>query len=300
MKRKLLLTAAILFAACLSVILYLNSKPEVKDNKASGEAYKRVEYLKCNFYNEKDFRKSVTEASGTPLPGASVCGGITPHHLLAGSLISSFMKTVSAADPEVVVVLAPNHKGLGVNYVQTSSLDWQTPFGILKAAAEDAESLVNGGISGSNSALMQEDHSISGLVPYIKYYMPNARILPLLLNGNNSLDDSRRLGEAIQNKLKGKKYIVIASIDFSHYLTLDKADKMDEVTLKAINDRNLKEIDGMGNDNLDSPPTLISFLSAMTAEGADKSKLLAHSNSARIIKINPKETTSYFTMVFYR
>ena len=60
-------------------------------------------------------------------------------HLLAGEMIASFFKTVSVEQPQIVVVIAPNHSGKGVKEVHTGSWGWQTPFGTLEAH----ESIIN-------------------------------------------------------------------------------------------------------------------------------------------------------------
>jgi MEMO1 family protein len=128
--------------------------------------------------------------------------------------------------------------------------------------------------------------------------MPNAKLVPIMLQGDTSMEICTTLGNTIAKLSSNKNSLILASVDFSHYLPLEEADKMDEITLNAINTRNLKQIRSMGNDNMDSPPSIITLLSAMNAIGADKLKVLGHSNSDRIANSDTGYTTSYFTMVF--
>lgn len=257
------------------------------------------EYIKCNFYNEKEFKRSVSDMKPTGPSEIKIKGGIVPHHLLACNLISSFFSSLSDSKPDYVVVIAPNHNGIGKKQIITGSRSWATPFGVLDGDTELSKSLLEDIDTEENYPVLENDHSISGLVPYIKYYIPDSRIIPVMLKGSLSLEDCKNLSQRIQRTMAGKNYVIIASIDFSHYLTLDKAEKMDEITLKAIQDRDYKSIRNMGNDNLDSPPSLITFLETMQQTGVDKFNVTAHSNSDKIGGIRTESTTSYFTILFY-
>ena len=54
----------------------------------------------------------------------------------------------------------------------------------------------------------------------------------------------------------------------------------------------------MGNDNLDSAPTILHQLTAMDAMSAVNIELTGHNNSSRITQSGYDYTTSYFTMFF--
>ncbi|HOJ09208.1 MAG TPA: AmmeMemoRadiSam system protein B [Clostridiales bacterium] len=266
--------------------------------------------LQCRYYNEKDFKQSVNRVqlddyghlAETEIIESSIKGGIVPHHLLASNMIASFFKTISVEQPEVVIIIAPNHKGTGVKAVHTGSWSWQTPFGILEADVDIVNSLVDSKTADMNFDLLEEDHSIAGLVPYIKYYMPDTKIVPIMLHGSFGLQNAQKLGQNLQEKLENenKKSTIIASVDFSHYLPLEEARQMDEISIKAIENRDINIIQHFNNDYMDSPPSIIALLSAMNASGAEHMKMLDHSNSDEIAGARSSETTSYFTVVFFR
>lgn len=148
-----------------------------------------------------------------------------------------------------------------------------------------------------NAALMEEEHSISSLVPYIKYYLPESKIVPLLLHGNYT--SSVKLGELLSDMLsKDSKIAVIASVDFSHYLDVEKADKIDKETLAAIKNTDIENISRMGNDNLDSPPSIITLISAMEKTDAGNPIVLSHGNSSDITGTGADYTTGYYTVIY--
>lgn len=296
MRVKLLL-AAVLTTASLAGLCFLGGTGPAATVEAPMKA---AETIRCNFYNEKDFLASISQADEPIPPGRTIKGGIVPHHLLAGRMIASFFKVLAADPPELVVVLAPNHKRSGMTGLHTSALDWETPFGILEADRSAAASLEKVLKAADSRTIMEEEYSISGLVPYIKHYLPDAKLLPVLLHGDYGPEDSERLGSFLAESLQGKKAVILASVDFSHYLPVDRADRMDEITLQALEGMDSEKISKMDNDNLDSPPSIITLLAAMEAMEAKDFKLLGHGNSSRITGSGADYTTSYFTAVFTR
>lgn len=282
-------------------------------------SYRSTSALRCIHYTEKDFFDSVSSAANTGLEASSpdssaanvesdsssvsgkVVGGVVPHHLLAANMIAEFFSALAQRPPDTLVIVGPNHRRIGLNGLHTSTLDWVTPFGVLETDSALTASLMEELKASQNDALMELEHSISSLVPYIKYYLPETKIVPILLHGNYSLDDSRKLGEFISQAMKDDEGIsLIASIDFSHYLDTDAADRMDAITLNAIESRDTLSLIKMNNDNLDSPPSILTLLSAMDNICAAGPHVIGHDNSYGITGSSADYTTSYYTMLFRR
>ncbi len=281
-------------------------RPEHKTTSVSA-----VPLLRCIHYTEKAFLKSVNEALERFEPSTAqkdsangsgtVLGGIVPHHLLAAGMIAGFFETLAQDPPETVIVIGPNHKLTGISELHTSSADWGTSFGISEADTELIDKIIKAADTAENNTLMEDEHSISSLVPYIKYYLPDTKIVPLLIHGSYSAERSKKLGKLLADIISEKPgIIVIASIDFSHYLDVAKADESDAATLDAIKSWNLEALRMMGNDNLDSVPSIMTLLTAMQAEKATEIEVTGHNNSSRITGGGYEYTTSYFTMFFRR
>lgn len=267
-----------------------------------------VPVLSCRYYNEREFLKSV---NGVAAPASNISneagetrdvtikGGIVPHHLLAGRMIASFFRDLAQDPPGTVILLGPNHKLAGTSEVHTSSADWKTAFGTLEADGELAKVLADRMNASENNRLMEDEHSISSLIPYIEYYMPDTKIVPVLLYGNYTQKQSKELGALLAEIVTERPdTVIVASIDFSHYLDVVTADRMDEMTLAAISSRDLDELSRMSNDNLDSVPSVITLLTAMDSIGAGEIDVTGHNNSSRIAGSSKDYTTSYYTMFF--
>lgn len=258
--------------------------------------------LSCRYYDRRDFMASVSSVSKEQEEAAfDSIGGIVPHHLLAGNMISDFFYQLSLSSPDTLIVLAPNHRKLGTSGVHTSKLSWGTEFGMLDANSDIVDDLIKFFKASQNSTIMEEEHSISSLVPYIKYYMPNVKIVPILLHGNNTKQESLALGEKLAEYASDNSGVsIIASVDFSHYLDAKTAKKMDIVTLEAIEAYDIDSVYAMDNDNLDSPPSVIALLSAMEGLNSSDLVVLDHGNSSDITGGGADYTTSYYTILFNR
>jgi len=73
---------------------------------------------------------------------------------------------------------------------------------------------------------------------------------------------------------------------------------MDIITWNAVSSWDLEAISRMGNDNLDSVPSITALMTAMDRVSARSIELRGHNNSSRITKNSYDWTTSYFTMFF--
>ena len=285
------------------------SRDETYSQESGRYNAKSSDLLRCLHYDEKEFMRSVNDKSPVSdrlsleesegAESGTILGGIVPHHLVAGRPWD--FPTLAEDPPETVIVIGPNHKLEGVREIQTTPASWGTPFGILEADSAITARLAEETGAARNDDLFENEHSVSSLVPYIKYYLPETKIVPVVLHGTLSFEEAKKLGSVIAEIVSGDTgTVVIASIDFSHYLSAPEADKMDIITWKAITSWDFETIRTMDNDNLDSVPSITAILTAMDAASAKNIDLTGHNNSSRITGISYDYTTSYFTMFFRR
>lgn len=223
-------------------------------------------------------------------------GAVVPHHLLADRLISRVFAELGKQNPSTVILIGPNHENLG-GPVVTGFQGWQTPFGVVEVKEETVNQLVQSQLAKKDEQVCGMEHSIGNLMPFIKYYLPNAKVVPVVLHHDLTLEEAGRLGKELAGLVK-KDAVLVASVDFSHYLTWEEAEKRDQETLAAMKNRNLGQIFRMGNDYLDSPASLGVLFSAMEEKGIKEFTVLDHTNSGEILHSSLAETTSYFTMLF--
>lgn len=264
--------------------------------------------LNRNFHypeiNQKDFYEDYFAQAGDCQDNynSNIKGVAVNHHLLAGKLIARAFCAVATDKEMAVFIISPNHFMLGRGQATVSAYDFNTPYGILESDKMIIQKISDDGIATIDEGPFEREHGIYGLTPFLKKTMPNAKIIPIIIKDNISQENKDKLVQFLSNSLPNNS-LIIASLDFSHYLNSDQADINDARTLEIIKGLNYDAVKGLNKDNkpdnVDSKPTLEMFLKLMTLKEANNFKLLDNSNSAKLIgDLKITETTSYITGYF--
>lgn len=250
------------------------------------------------FFDQQTFYEGIDKTKSAKPFLTHITGGIIPHHLFAGFIIADFFYRLSPQQPKTIILLGPNHFEKGNFKVLTSLYSWDTPFGVVDADEEIIMSLIFSNLIKLDEEVLPNDHAVSGIMPFIKYYLPQAKVVPILLSGKLNKNDSAVLANSL-SKFITKDAVVVAAVDFSHYLTSSQAKKKDQTTLAVMKDFDYKQLYLLNNDYLDSPPSIGALLMVMQNLGTTKMDLLYHSNSGEMQKNDYIETTSYFEIAFW-
>lgn len=222
-------------------------------------------------------------------------GAIVPHHMIGGKFIADVFSQASNID--TVVLIGPNHYEKGNSSIITANSDWETAKGTVQADGDFISGLISKNIALAQNEIIGDDHSIGNILPFIAYYLPKTKVVPIILKRNVSEDEFKNLLQYLADQKKTKKMLIVGSVDFSHYLSEQESEKKDAETIKAIEDKNYSLIGSFHNDNLDSPPTVNAMLKVMDMFGSNK-MLWRNSNSFKVMGGDINNTTSYFELVF--
>jgi poly-gamma-glutamate synthesis protein (capsule biosynthesis protein) len=228
-----------------------------------------------------------------------IAGGIVPHHLLAKEIIQNFFEYISLKEnPETIILLSPDHFNSGGFNEEKSFItyspdnernnDFEIDKTVLQNIIEENKIVFN------NSAI-NFDHGITNLLPFIQEYFPNSKILPILIPSKIN----KKQTEEFINKIDSyapSKTIIIASVDFSHYLPKNAADFHDIKSISTLIDFKAEDFENL---EVDCWQCLYGARLFAKLRNKEFPKIIAHKNSADFSRIdNIKETTSYFSVVF--
>jgi AmmeMemoRadiSam system protein B len=249
-----------------------------------------------NFFDPRYFNPQTLKEEETS--GSEIYGAVIPHHLLAHRLMAEVFARLQKNPPSLLVLLGPNHYNRG-SRILTSPLGWQTPFGTVEVDEEVIQQLLDSNVVKKDDYAFAEEHSIGNVMPFVKYYLPNTKVVPIIYHHDVSKKEALLMAEHLAN-LAEDGGVIIASVDFSHYLTRQEAEEKDRETLKVMQENNLDTLFTMGNDHLDSPAALGTLFLAMQNLEIQDFTLLDHTNSGIIMGNDMIETTSYMTLVFQK
>jgi len=250
-------------------------------------------------FNEDSFYQGVARAKPEYQKlRESVNGGIIPHHSFAGYIIADFFQRLVDQEPSTIILIGPNHFERGDFVALTSLYDWETSFGEVGADREIIGSLLQEGLVMIDESVLDAEHSVSTIMPFIKFYLPNVQVVPIILSGGMTLTQVEIFAESLA-ALKTPDIIIVSAVDFSHNLINQEAQLKDVETLEVMQARDYKRLFSFGNEHLDSPASIAALMLAMDSLDSPDIEILQHTNSGELQDSEQKETTSYFSIVFY-
>lgn len=245
------------------------------------------------FYDDAAFFAAVQRAAVLSPAKVEVAGTIIPHDWRGGAYIAwIFRSAAERSPPDAVILIGPNHDDEGYAQVLTSELAWATPFGTVHPDHDRIHALIGDGLVSVDEAVLSTEHSVAGIMPAIAYYLPGARVVPLIIRADAGVEDAERLGRALASQLDGTT-LLVAAVDFSHDLTSSAAQRNNAVTLAALRAGDRATLFTLDNRYLDSPESIAVMMAAMKSVGSGPFTLTADTNSAAMRGDELAPTTSY-------
>ena len=174
---------------------------------------------------------------------AVVYGVVSPHagYMYSGPTACHAYRSVSLQRPELVVIVGPNHYGIGRDAATMTEAEWETPLGMVGVDSDSARSL--SGISGTveiDYHSHSRDHSLEVQIPMLQSTFPGGfEILPIILKSQDR-DTAEDVGAAISEVAAKKNTVIIASSDFTHYEEQSFARTQDMALIKPILDMDVE------------------------------------------------------------
>ena len=161
---------------------------------------------------------------------------VAPHAglMYSGPVAAHAYRLLRGRAFDVVVLVGPSHfVGFdGVSIVASGGFD--TPFGVawIDAGAARAIASATPVVREHPSAHVRE-HSLEMQLPFIAHLAPGVPIVPLLM-GYQTADTASALGDALGRALRGRRALLVASTDLSHYHDAETAAALDAVVIDCV------------------------------------------------------------------
>ncbi len=186
-----------------------------------------------------------------------------------------------------VVLLGPNHTGLGARLALWPDGQWLFPGGGLEVDSELALEIMEAEprFTANRDAHLNE-HSLEVVLPFLARLNPDTRIVPVCVAESNP-ETLLAVGGALATVLnrKDRSVSIVVSSDMSHYVSHDRAREQDVLAIKAA--CGLKPLDlysvvrGKGISMCGVLPMTLG-LSAALGLGAQRAELVAYATSGEM------------------
>ena len=219
--------------------------------------------------------------------GATVHAVVSPHAglMYSGPVAAWAYRSVQGRPFDVAVLVGPSHQvGFeGVAIYPRGS--FATPLGPIDIAeAEAAAILAHNPAVRDYPAAHAREHSLEMQLPFLQRVLPGVPIVPLVM-GFQSPDTIEALARTLARVLDGKRVLLVASSDLSHYLDARSAAAMDAVVLDAVNefdaDRLLRALESEPHHACGGGP-IVSVMKAAKSLGALQGRVLKYAHSGDV------------------
>ena len=161
---------------------------------------------------------------------------IAPHAglMYSGPVAAHAYRLLRDRQFEVAVLVGPSHF-VGFDGVAAfPSGGFETPFGV--APIDDAcaaDVMAASPVVRANPAVHGREHSLEMQLPFVQRLAPGIPIVPLLM-GHQTATTARSLADALAAALRGRRALLVASTDLSHYQDAATAAQMDRVVIECV------------------------------------------------------------------
>jgi AmmeMemoRadiSam system protein B len=165
---------------------------------------------------------------------------MAPHagHIYSGPVAGYAFAALRGMHPEVVAVISPMHYPYFQSLLTSGHQAYETPLGSIPIDHETIQTL-NQHLAAElgyplSPVRHDEEHSLEIELPFLQRALGNNfQLVPVMVR-EVSLVVVRTLGLALAKTLAGKKVVLVASTDLSHFYTQEQANKLDQELLRRV------------------------------------------------------------------
>ncbi len=250
--------------------------------------------------------------SAAPAQAQTPLGIVVPHagYIYSGQICADGYNQVRSGAYEVVVVLGTNHTAPDLRKIALyPGACFQTPLGTVPVDEEIVAALIAASPDcKADKAPHVREHSIEVQIPFIQVLFPQAKIVPAVV-GMADVGLYTRFGAALAKVLKGKRALIVASSDLSHYPSAADAEVVDRKTLAAvasldpttlrhtIQAQMARRIKGLDTCACGEAPIMVA-MAAAKALGAKGGRVVSYANSGDIPVGDRERVVGYGAVVF--
>jgi AmmeMemoRadiSam system protein B len=213
-----------------------------------------------------------------------VIGLISPHagYIYSGPVAGATISRIKFKD--TFIIMGPNHSGRGKPFSIMTEGSWQTPLGEVEIDSGLGKQIL------ANSRYLEEDssahlgeHSIEVQLPFLQYFNTEFKLVPIVLayaGGAIYKEIGKALAKAV--KESGRKAVIIASSDMTHYEPQASAQRKDTQAIEAVlaldEDELLKRVEKLDITMCGFAPA-VSLIVAAKELGAKGAELVKYQTS---------------------
>jgi AmmeMemoRadiSam system protein B len=178
------------------------------------------------------------------LCGKNILGAVLPHagHIFSGYQTMHFFEVLKRSEQvfDTWIIIHPLHNGGEISFAAEGSDMWNTPLGSVRIDKDFIDAME----IPVSIEMHRFEHSSEVILPFIQNYCENSFSFVSIGMARQDESNAREISAAIIKAaaFTNKKICLIASSDFSHYVSPESGKKMDQKVLDCILKKDVKGI----------------------------------------------------------
>jgi MEMO1 family protein len=241
-------------------------------------------------------------ARAAPPPGRLV-GLVSPHAGLrySGPVAAygyGLLRALAGEPGLTVVLVGPSHHAAFDGVAAHMRGTWETPLGRAPIDEEVSQALVDADpVVFDDPDVHRDEHSLEMQMPFLQRLVPSLRILPLLM-GSQSRREVEALAAALAKALAGRRALLVASSDLSHYQPAAVANRLDAKVVEEVGgfdeEALMARLETHQNVACGGGP-VVAVMKAARALGADRATVLKYGDSGDVGEGDKSHVVGYLS-----
>jgi MEMO1 family protein len=225
-----------------------------------------------------------------PLPG-EVVAIMAPHagHIYSGQVAAYAFKTLSDLPIDLAAVISPMHHPFSEPLLTTAHAAYRTPLGdaqVDRQALSELDNILKLELGyGLTPVARDPEHSLEIEIPFLQRVLPSGfTLLPVMVRDQRA-EVAHILGKALAQVVRGRRAMLVASTDLSHFYSHSTAKLLDSEILQAVESFNphaLFKAEQEGRGFACGKAALAAVMWAAKELGATQGMVLHYSTSAEV------------------
>lgn len=212
-------------------------------------------------------------------------GVMSPHagYVYSGGVAGKSL--AAAAIPPEVIILGPNHHGVGHQAAVYHRGAWETPLGAVPVAEALADAILAACPAAAADTLAHQfEHSLEVQVPFLQTLAGGVLAIAPICIGRVALPALLEIGDGLAAAMRTRPELplIVASSDMTHYESGESARRKDHLALEhvlALDPEGLYRTVREGRISMCGVLPTVVMLRAALALGATGAELVAYANS---------------------
>ncbi len=230
---------------------------------------------------------------------------VSPHagYMYSGQVAAYAYKLVQGMAFDSVVVVGPSHRFPFKGASLWAQGGFRTPLGVVPVDVHLSKKIME---QEKEIRFIPEAHykenSLELQIPYLQTVLTSFKLVPIAMEPDWSWETCQYLAAAIAEAVKGKKVLLVASTDLSHFHSYKRAVELDRIVLDHME---RFDTEGLNRDLRSNRAeacgggAVVTIMLAAKALGANRGKVLKYLNSGDV-KGDRSRVVGYAAGVFYK